>query len=215
MVKSAIDPEEAKHIRQKYSPIPQNDDERTMESIELIMRKHLAEGTGQNILLEGMALLIYRRLEFKEVAIGLKDPDGKFRYKIMQGFTSASEEERRKIAYTESDMRADSEKFPSIPIGCSSEFLNGETLPEEFGIYSRPSQLIKKRESVDDFKEGDYIDTFLFGNNREMVGWIEVSGTRNGKLPERSVLNWLELIGMLIGLVIAEEENRLGFIKKE
>jgi len=210
MVKIAIDPQQAKHIRQKYSPVPQDEDERIIDNLEQVTDKFLSSDKGLEYLLHEIAILIHRRFEFKEVAIGLLDFDGKFRYKVMQGFTSASEAARKSLAYTKADMAGDSERFPSIPIGHASEFLNGETLPEEFGIYNRPSQLAKHRESPDEFKEGDYIDTFLYGRHKEMVGWIEVSGTKDGKLPERSTLFWLEMIASVLGLLVAQENRSLS-----
>ena len=68
--------------------------------------------------------------------------------------------------------------------------------------YSHPVLLGSRRKSLTDSVEGDYIDIMIFGKGDEMIGWIEIAGTRAGKIPDIATIRWIEVISKVIGAAI-------------
>lgn len=82
-------------------------------------------------------------------------------------------------------------------------------LDHEVDAYTRPILLKATRKSVDDCIEGDYFDTHIFDENEELIGWIEISGTKAGKFPDPMAFRWIELLALVFGIAI-KHENRSG-----
>ena len=75
--------------------------------------------------------------------------------------------------------------------------------------FNRPFILKASRKSVNEFREGDYIDVHIHGGRGETIGWIELSNTKTGKIPSRNCIFWLELIASALSVIIQKE--RLEF----
>jgi hypothetical protein len=54
--------------------------------------------------------------------------------------------------------------------------------------------------------EGDYIDFYMLDPEKEIIGWIEVSNPRDGKLPNSKTIRWLEIIASAAGAIVFERE---------
>jgi hypothetical protein len=52
--------------------------------------------------------------------------------------------------------------------------------------------------------EADYIDTWIQGVNGRLLGWIEISGTRTGKLPDILTIKLIEVIASIIGVALVQ-----------
>ncbi|MBN1678212.1 MAG: hypothetical protein JW880_06695, partial [Candidatus Thermoplasmatota archaeon] len=116
----------------------------------------------------------------------------------------------RRIQYTESDFW-DEKKYKSTTISRLSRLFLAEDNPytnHEKDSYSRPFMLEFSRNAVDDSVEGDYIDVILPGPSGEALGWIELSGTRAGKLPDGMTIRWLEAIATILGTAIVCNDIR-------
>lgn len=203
--------ETAKLLRDRYSPIPRDQDEKVIDGIQkLLATARNPTFTVQSFLIES-GRLIHRLFDFKEIAIGLKSKrDGLFRYEVLIGFSGDAEKARRRLAYTSEEM-VDSEKYPGgVKVCKTTEFLLVEYQPYRAGeedTFNRPNRLAKERSSADEIVEGDYIDIYLYGRNEEIMGWIELAGTRSGKMPPRSAIKWMELIASVMALVICDRES--------
>jgi hypothetical protein len=147
--------------------------------------------------------MIFRNFNFHEVSIGLKDRVGSvYRYHVFFGQRKDIAERMKKIQYTEEDMLSQ-DKYPFVMIGKLAQHNPFEGLPEwEKDLFGRTYQLGEKRASYDELHEGDYIDIWIYGSNDELIGWIELTRSGDGKLPSRSTVRWIELIADVLGSII-------------
>jgi len=193
-------------IESTYSTIPKDADERVLDNLtswaELAMDKRRPLKIG----LEELARLIFRNFDFREVGIGLKSKKTEtFRYEVLFGYRREIVDSFLKLEYTMEDM-VSQDRFPFIKIGRLSELNPVEGLPaEERNLFNRPYQLEAPRESQDDFLEGDYIDVWMYGPDKELIGWLELAGPTNGKLPSKRTIRWMELIATLCSSIIVQK----------
>jgi len=196
-------------IKKKYSLIPEDDLENKIDGIQRFISYANERGRPIRSVVEQTARIIYRLFNFKEVSIILRsESDGLFRYEALIGFRKESEMANRKLSFAYDDI-IDSAKFPHIKLGKNAEYHLSENLIIEEGTkerYNRPFILSKEREFPDEFMEGDYIDIDIPGSNRELFGWIELGNTRDGKLPPRSHIRWIELMANILGILIQQEK---------
>ena len=189
-------------FKKKYSGIPENQDERLLESIIKIVSTSCNPRQKIDASLTEVAVLIHRMMNFKQVAIALRDrKDGLFRYRIFLGYRQESVSAFKKITYSITDI-ADKRKFPRIEINRNVHFFLAEFkpyLPGEEETFSFPTQMDTARKSLDESIEGDYFEFYLFGDLDELCGFIELSRPSNGKLPSRQMIKWIELTAMVLG----------------
>jgi len=208
---SRLDRNFSSFLRAKYSPIPKDDTEKVIDGIASTMA--LANDRNQTLrsVLDGVARMIYRLFEFKEIAIGLKsEKDGLFRYEILLGFKRESELAHRRIAYDEKDMM-DTTEYPGVKLGKYSEYCTSEALEyerDDMETFNRPIIVTQVRKSHEEFLEGDYIDFYIYGYDKELIGWIEVGRTGDGKLPARSTVWYIELIASILAILIQKDRAK-------
>jgi hypothetical protein len=150
--------------------------------------------------------LIVKHFSIRSVAIASKDHhDGLLRYKVVLGVDQETVEGFKKLTYTEKQA-LDPGNYPGHEISSHTRLYLGEDHPyadgEEF-TYRVPSLIgVETRKSLTDSIEADYVDFFMFGPDRDLLGWIEVSGTRMRKLPDATTLRWIELIAYILGFAL-------------
>lgn len=201
----AIDNQFRQHIESKYSPIPKDDEERLVDSLISLMEYGRDRRQSLTSFLEQVARLIFRFLAFDEIVIGLYDrKQDDFYHEVVFGFHSGITSEYKKVRYSHEDM-VSQERFPFVKIGKLSEFSPVEGLPEEERkLFNRPFAGGLARGAVDEFHEGDYIDFWMTGPQNSIIGWIELAKTRNGKLPTRMNVRWVELIASICSSVVRQ-----------
>ncbi|HDP96692.1 MAG TPA: hypothetical protein ENN25_03250 [Euryarchaeota archaeon] len=192
-------------INKRYSTFPQDQWERIADGFYKITEIGKKPDVSIQYLSDQVARMLYRLFEFKEIGIVFKnEKDGLFRYATLLGYRKEAEAENRKLVYSEEDFMNE-EKFPHAKMGRSSEFHVAEYIHHEGGdiakAYNRPIELSAQRKSAEDFLEGDYIDVDIRGNNNELLGWFELSNTKDRKLPTRSTIIWVELFASLVGMI--------------
>jgi hypothetical protein len=202
--------ETAKLLRDRYSPIPRDENEKVMDAIQKLMLIARDPTLPLKSFLDETGRLIHRLFDFREIAIGMRSKnDNLFRYEVLIGFNSEAERARKKLTYTHEDM-LDSKKYPNgLKITKKTEFMMVELLPYKQGeeeTYNRPLMLKKERTAPDDFIEGDYIQIYFYGIKDDYLGWIELSGPKSGKIPPRSTIKWIEFIAQIIGTIVYERE---------
>jgi len=159
------------------------------------------------------AMMISRQFDFKEIAIGLKDKtDGLYKYGIFLGIMPAAQEALKKIKYTYEDM-TDNVKYPDVKIGRFSEYVMTESSETDLRTYNRPGFIGKNRERIDGFVEGDYLDIYMYGGGDELIGWFEISNPKDGKIPDKDKLKWLEFTVSIIARIIWERMYARDSIK--
>ena len=159
-------------------------------------------------LLAEAANLISRQYGIADVAIGLRDPkDGLYRYKAMVGFRNHAIEAHKMIAYTKEQFY-DGCEFKGSDISRYSRIYLEEdnVLTEgEMKAYNRPALLAKRRHNATESLEGDYIDVKILGRGEDLLGWIELSGTRAMKLPDITTVKWVEVIASIIAAALVNQ----------
>lgn len=178
----------------KYNRGIPSPDEKFIETItNFIVSAEKLKKPKEQILTEALQL-IQSLSQFKECAFGLRDPDGAYRFKRLVGFGQDAETARKEIVYSEADMR-DIITYRPIIICRFSQFHLSEMKPYKPGMeitFNKPNLLNSERKHPDDMTEGDYIEIPLQGKDREIIGWIELSGPASGKLPKREVILQIE-----------------------
>ncbi|MEM3038236.1 MAG: hypothetical protein QXE45_02450 [Thermoplasmata archaeon] len=197
-------------IRQFYSLGTLSDDERYISDIEKFLERSLKASGQINVILTEVARLIHKISAFREIAIGLKDDDGLFRYHEMLGFRKEAVDARKKIVYNNHDM-ADGVSYRAIRGGRYSNFHLSEFEPFKPGeedTYNRPELLGQPRANHDDMIEGDFLDIYIYGRQKEILGWLELSGTKHGKFPTRQDLLNLEFIASCLALLLSISKKK-------
>jgi len=195
--KSSIGIDFIAHLRDIYSVIPKDDTERYMTEIHTLIEFCFDRRNSLQKILDRLAKTMSKMFEFRSVSIGMKSDDGLYRYVTMVGHSKESEDALRKLKYTLPDM-IEYDKYPSVRIGLISQYHPVEAFPgdnpDEFLAHNKPPLLDRPRTNLNEFKPGDYIDIYMHGYEGELIGWIELSVTKNNKMPARSSVKWIELL---------------------
>ena len=151
------------------------------------------------------AELISKLFGIESVAIGVRDPvDRLYRYKAVVGLEKEVADGFSNLTYTRQQL-LDSNTYPSHEISSHTRLFLSEEHPyakgEEF-TYRRPGLIGMKRRTLTDSLEADYLDIFFHEPNGDILGFIEISGTRIRKLPDATTIKWIELVGALLGVAV-------------
>jgi len=181
--------------------------ERALEGILSLLSHFQKPQMDLNALLFDAATIIQKQLGIANVGIGLKTAsDGLFRYQVLLGFRQETEATEKKITYTEKQF-ADNTEYKGTMVGKITKLYLAEDLPyknNEIGTYDRTGLLGMRRPSPSDSLEADYIDIWIQGVNGRLLGWIEISGTRTGKLPDIQTIKLIEVIASIIGAALIQ-----------
>jgi hypothetical protein len=204
MAKKTKDYVQERQLLARYSKGNRTSREESIDEIRKFVEKCMKPNMHRQVTLDEAVRTILRATEFMEVAINVKDADGRYRFLAMSGFKKEAEAAMRAIAYTPADLK-DHSAFPSVRIGRASQYYISEMnpyRPGEEATYNEPQLLGRPRIAADDMLEGDYIDAYITGPGDELIGWIELTLTKSGKLPSRGTLVWLELFTSCLSTVL-------------
>jgi len=200
----------AKMVRERYSRIVRDESDAIIDGFEQFLLFTMTPRASIHMILDEATRLIHRNFEFQYVGIAMREKaNGLYRYIATTGLTKSADMSYREIRYTYSDL-FDGSTFPSVKVSNFTHFYLAEDAPFKPGeekSYSRPNLLTASRNAVDEMLEGDYIDVFMYGHLREVVGFIELGGTRSGKLPEKIAIRWIELIASMIAAMALQKES--------
>ncbi len=207
-----VDPRDVgQRLRMDYTAVHREPNAKTIEALcSLIANFHRAQINVRGMM-EEAAGLIQKQFAIREVAIGLKSAsDGIYRYEVLRGLRSDAEAAMRRIQYTESDFW-DDKKYKCTTVSRLTRLFLAEDNPytsDEKDSYSRPFMLEFKRSALDESVEGDYVDVVIPGPAGEALGWVEISGTRAGRLPDPMTIRWIEAIATILGTAIVCNDIR-------
>jgi hypothetical protein len=201
----------ANRIRIEYQHASLKPEIKVLESLQKIISDCQSPHLSLSAFLNAVAQYIYRQLNIHSLSIGILDPsDGKFHYVAFAGLRKQAEDTLRNCVYTKEEF-LDPKKYPGFSISRFTKLFlaeNNPYAPGEEESYNRPLMLTQNRSSFDDTIEGDYLDIMILDNKHEITGWIEISGTKKGKLPDATTIYWLELVGSLIGMILSVKDLR-------
>lgn len=200
-------------LKFEYSHTLKDQTQKALESLQSLLEHLSRPVTDVAELMQQTADTICRQFGIDSVAIGLKDPqDGKYRYSIMSGYREEAIQNLKKLEYEVDDFYKDDSykgtfigKYTKIFLAEDNEYKDLDKV-----AYNRPMLLGLKRRSLNDSLEADYLDSFIIGANEELLGWIEISGTRTGKLPDAVTIRWVETAGAIVAAALMCEQKRRG-----
>lgn len=201
-----------KKMKMDYSYAHGDATNRALEGITGLAAQWMSTDIDLQAFLKDAAEIIQRCFGLREVSVGLKDPDGLYRYHIMTGFREDAEIAMRRLAYSR-DLFDDNPQYKGTMISKYTKVFLAEDLPfkeDERDTYSRQILLDTLRHSPTESLEGDYLNTHIYGKGDDILGWVETSGTRTGKFPDVTSIKWIELVAQIIGLVITNRNVRRG-----
>jgi hypothetical protein len=196
----------ADRVKFEYTHGVKDNTQKTLEGVQNLLSRFQDSQMDIDKVLNEAADYIWRQFGIDNVAIGLRDPkDGKYRYRAMVGFRPDALEAHKKIAYRKEEFLEDGEYHGITISKYTRMYLAENNIPAEGlerGAYNRPGLLAMKRMDSTDSLEGDYIDIGIYGRGDELVGWIEISGTRTMKLPDVTTIRWVEVIASIIAVAL-------------
>jgi len=191
-------------LKDVYSVLNRDEDERLMAEIHSLIEFSMDRRNPTHKILERVSRLIVKNFEFKSVSIGLRTEDSMYRYVAFAGHTKESEDALRLQRYDLSDM-IDYDKYPNIRIGAIAQYNPVEGFPDrkdELVGHQIPELPKSPRMNLNEFMPGDYIDFYMHGFEGKLIAWIELSGTKDGRLPSRESIRWIEIISDICAVLI-------------
>lgn len=205
-----LDPKEvARKLRMDYSHGWMDHTTKTLADFTgLFWRFERSEGNQLEFLTE-IADLISKEFGIASVSIAVMDPvDKMYHYRVVNGIDKEAADEFKRIAYTTAQVN-DTSTYPGHEISSHTKIYLTEDHPyapgEEF-TYKRPGLIGMRRRTLGDSLEADYLDFFFYNPEGETLGWIEISGTRQMKLPDAATIRWIELIACMVGQILRIKE---------
>ena len=196
-------------LKDVYSPLSKNEDERLMADIFGLIEFSLDRKNTLLRVLDKIAKIIAKNFEFKSVSVGMRGDDGMYRYLAFAGHPRDAEEALKRQKYSNEDM-LDYDRYPNIRIGATAQYNPVEAFrvdEEELVAHHRPKLLTKPRDDTGACLPGDYIDFYIHGNEGKLIAWIELSESKDGRLPPRSSIRWIELVAKISGPLIQSRMN--------
>ena len=198
------DNEQERFVLEKYASERQEPFEKFLRKISKFLNDSKAPGRDRKSILMSALMTIQSFTKFRECTIGLRDLDGMYRFKAMTGFADEAMRAREELTFSAEDMK-DIAFYRPVIICRFALFHLLERKPYKPGMertYNRPELLSASRKNPDDMIEGDYIEILIRGRSQEILGWIELSGTSDGKLPSREEVLQAEFFSLCLIPVI-------------
>lgn len=211
---SYVDHRDIPHrLKFEYSHKLKDPTQKSLEALQSLLEYFTRPVMDSRELMKQVAETICKQFGIDNCTMGIRSPeDGKYRYIMFVGYREDAAQNMLKLEYTYDQFVNAGEfngtmisKYTKIYLGEDNEYRELEKL-----AYNRPVLLGLRRRSLNDSLEADYIDTYIFGQNEELLGWIEFSGTRTGKIPEAATIRWIEAAAAVISAAIRCEQVKKG-----
>ncbi len=208
-----VDGQLRQHLEVKHSATAVNDQERMIEALVGLM-EHARDGKESlHSFLDRAAHMISRSLAFDEIVIGLCDREkNDYYHEVVLGYRSDVAVGLKQVRYSYEDLLGQ-KRYQNVRVGKLSEFSPVEGMPEPkrklFDISPSDADV---RGSLDEFRRGDFIDTWMRDQRNNLVGWIGVSRPRSSRFPSKIDVLWLELIASICTCVVSHrwhQEDRV------
>jgi len=197
-------------LRSRYRQTPRDENEKALDLILKFCQDLQDHKKTSNEIIRESAEIIHRTLPFQEIAIAVKDQkDGLYKFNAIIGFKKDTEDHLRSLAFTKEEVLA-SDREPGVKITNLIDLTIAEApfdRPDEEYGYNRPTLITIPRKNYESFAFGDYIDVYLHSFDNELIGFIELSAPRDGKMPSGNVMKWLEFFAIIIASLIQQRSK--------
>lgn len=209
---SKTNPDEvARKLRLDYLYSQKDLNQKALDGIQTLM-EHFQKGDfSLDLFMNDVLSLMKRRLWIREATIALLDKQERmFKYVYQTGLRKDAWDAHKALRYKPEDY-INPTVYRAREISRHTSLFLAEDNPYGSGeenTFSRPAMLEARRISVDDSIEGDYFDVWIRGKDKEVVGWIEFSGTTAGKLPDTVTLKWVEMLSSIVSVALLLAESK-------
>lgn len=197
----------ARNMKMSYQHGTRDGNQRTLEIFLRLLEHSRKRELDTRSLIQQAAEFIHDHFRLRWVAIGLKSPrDGLYRYDALVGFREDALQARKIQSFKLEDFTDDT-KYKGRAISEYTKMHFEEDKPYGEGgeaTFNRPALLKSRRHAADDTLEADYLNVHIYGVDKELVGWIETSGTIMGKLPDAQTIKAIEVIASMIGTTLSK-----------
>lgn len=197
--------EVARTLKAEYIAAAKDSSMRWLDAVHALLRDLFQPSARPDELAQRIARLVFTQFNLREVSIGLKCQDGLYRYITQHGMRADVWAAHQKLTYTDKEL-FDPKKYKYMTISKYTRLFLAEDEPyddDERNTYSAHLSNKSVRRSLRDSKEGDYLDFLILGKNEEILGWIETSGTWDGRIPDARSIRFIEMIASLFGLALS------------
>ncbi len=184
---------------------------KSLDGVQSLMEQLREPQLDVKAMMQEVADIIAKQFWIREVTIGSKDPrDGKLKYDVAAGLREDAKAALESICYDEDEF-VNGGRYHGRSISKYTKLYLAEDTPYtegEKGTFSRPILLESKRRSLDECLEADYFNVHILGEGDRLLGWIETSGTRDGRFPDSVTMRWIELLSMILGVAMTRANAR-------
>lgn len=191
-------------LKAEYIAAAKDASVRGLDAVHALLRDLFQPAARPDELAQRIVRLVFTQFNLREVSIGLKCQDGLYRYVTQHGMRADVWAAHQKLVYSEKEL-FDPKKYKYTSISKYTRLFLAEDEPyddDERNTYSAHLSNKSVRRSLRDSKEGDYLDFLILGRGEEILGWIETSGTWDGRIPDARSIRSIEIIASLFGLAL-------------
>jgi hypothetical protein len=163
-------------------------------------------------MIQDTANWIHRQFRLRWCMIGLRGPDGVYRYEVEAGMRPEAWSKQKTKVYKNTDFAPSAQNYTAGEISKLSRVYLEEENQLAGGdelVVNRPALLRARRKADDETLEADFIDTLILGPRDDLLGWIEYSGTLTGKFPDAMTIRFIEGISAILAAAITTQNARL------
>ena len=214
----AMKAEVVRKVKYNYMFGYQDSSDRILDSLAKLVVDGLNPGKDFIQFLNEVTTMITTRFKIRNATIGIRDPeDGMLRYVAMSGLDDDEWEAHKALSYTDETF-FDPVMYKCYTISELTKLFLIDDSPfnpdYEMSTFNPKLVSAQIRRDADEYKEGDYFDIYIRGQGDKFLGWIEISGTSQGKMPDANALRWIEMIAGVVGLLLTvrglTQNNAMG-----
>ena len=198
-------------LRFDYTYASREATDRMLDSLTELLEHFQIPRINVTSILQDAARHIHKHLRIKEVSIGVRNPhDGLYRYHVMAGMRDFVWSEHKSLSYTKEDF-GDFTKWGGFAISETTRLFLFEEKPyleSEKGTFDAQMSVRMRRKAADAYIEGDYLDVYILGANKEMLGWIETGGMWDGRLPDAQAIKWMEFMASILAIALKDWDGK-------
>lgn len=200
-----------RHMKFDYLKVKNESASKSLELYTQLLAHLLKPEMSTKDMIQEATALIQRHFKLRWCMIGLREPDGIYRYIVMTGMRDDAWTMQKAKQYKLEDFDLNATNYKAGEVSKLTRIYLEEENPlgkTDEGVVNRPALLRLRRKSDDEALEADFVDTLILGPGDDLIGWIEYSGTVTGKLPDAMTIRYIEIASQILGAAIAS--HRIG-----
>ncbi|UCE90951.1 MAG: GAF domain-containing sensor histidine kinase [Methanobacteriota archaeon] len=160
-------------------------------------------------------------LGIRRAVIGVKDEDrGTFVVKAVHGYPDENVEGIKKVEYAieriHHMLSPDASRYSESPVhwrrkvGRNTYYAPAESIkrqPEDDVYYPEEELISHPRKSRAHWHALDYLDTFIFDREGEVIAYIEILQPRDDRVPDAETIEVIEIFASLVGIAIENSRH--------